>query len=162
MSAIDDVVQANARYAHGFRGPKTGEPGRRLAVLTCMDARLDPLAAFGLHLGDAHILRNAGGLPTDDALRSLAISQRALNTTEIAVVHHTRCGMADFDDDRFRADLAQESGETPSWRVPGFSDVEADTRRSVEVLRNCPWLPHRNAVRGFVYDVDAGTLTEVE
>jgi carbonic anhydrase len=162
MSAIHDIIIANETYAQGFTGPQSGEPARRVAVLTCMDARLDPIAAFGLQLGDAHVIRNAGGLPTDDALRSLAISQRALGTREIAVVHHTRCGMEGFDDDRFRLQLSRESSQLPTWRVPGFTDVDNDTRDTVRTIRTCTWLPHRDHVRGFVYDVDAGKLTEVD
>ncbi len=161
MSAIDDVVRANAGYADGFAGAQDGKPRKRLAVLTCMDARLDPLAAFGLDLGDAHVIRNAGGLPTDDALRSLAISQRVLGTTEVAVVHHTRCGMEGFDDDRFRHEVSRESGQQPSWRVAGFADVGIDTRRCMDVVRMCRWLPHRDEVRGFVYDVDTAVLSEI-
>jgi carbonic anhydrase len=118
-----------------------------------MDARIDPLAAFELDLGDAHVLRNAGGLVTDDVLRSLAISQRALGTTEIAVMHHTSCGMQGFDDIGFRLTLTDETGQVPRWDVPGFDDVTEQLRRSVETVRSCPWLPHRDAVRGYVFDV---------
>jgi carbonic anhydrase len=162
MSTIDDIIAANAAYAQDFAGPQGAEPARHVAVLTCMDARLDPLAAFGLELGAAHVIRNAGGMATDDALRSLAISQRALGTREVAVVHHTRCGMQGFDDEQFRADLERESGARPTWDVPGFTDVEADTARAVRTIRACEWLPHRDAVRGFVYDVTSGRLTEVD
>jgi carbonic anhydrase len=133
----------------------SAQPRRKLAVVTCMDARIEPLAAFELELGDAHVLRNAGGLVTDDVLRSLAISQRALGTTDIAVMHHTGCGMSGFDDAAFRATLAEESGRQPEWDVPGFDDVAAQVRRSVELVRACPWLPHREAVRGYVFDVAA-------
>jgi carbonic anhydrase len=118
-----------------------------------MDARIDPLAAFELDLGDAHVLRNAGGLITDDLLRSLAISQRALGTTEVAVMHHTSCGMAGFDDIGFRLALTDETGHVPRWDVPGFDDVTEQVRRSVEAVRSCAWLPHRDAVRGYVFDV---------
>jgi carbonic anhydrase len=162
MSTIDDIVAANAAYAQDFTGPQGAEPARHVAVLTCMDARLDPLAAFGLELGTAHVIRNAGGMATDDALRSLAISQRALGTREIAVVHHTRCGMQGFDDEQFRADLERESSARPTWDVPGFADVEADTAHAVRTIRACGWLPHRDAVRGFVYDVGSGRLTAVD
>jgi carbonic anhydrase len=161
MTAIDGLVRANERYAADFAGPPAGRPGRRLAVLTCMDTRIDVLRALGLEIGEAHILRNAGGLPTDDALRSLAISQRHLGTREIMLVHHTQCGMAGFDDPAFRAELAALSGQEPPWRVDGFTDAAEDTRRSVQVVRECAWLPHRDAVRGFVFDVATGRLTEV-
>ncbi len=137
------------------------QPRRKLAVVTCMDARIDPLTAFELELGEAHVLRNAGGLVTDDVLRSLAISQRALGTTDVAVMHHTACGMAGFDDAAFRAALADESGVAPTWDVPGFDDVAEQVRRSVEAVRGCPWLPNRDAVRGYVFDVAAQTAEQV-
>jgi carbonic anhydrase len=126
-----------------------------------MDSRLDLFGALGLDIGDAHLIRNAGGIPTDDVLRSLAISQRELGTREIAVIHHTECGMAGFDDDAFRAQLAAESGTTPPWQVPGFTDLEADVRNSVQTVRDCPWLPYRDEVRGFVLVVRTGRLSEV-
>ena len=133
------------------------QPARKLAIVTCMDCRIDVLAGFGLALGDAHVLRNAGGLVTDDILRSLAISQRALGTTEIVVMHHTECGMSGFDDAGFRRELA-ETGATPTWDVPGFSDVEQQVRESVAAVKACPWLPHRDDVRGYVYDVGTGEV----
>lgn len=159
MSAIDDLVAANQAYAPGT--VPAGRPGKQLAVLTCMDVRIDPAAAFGLRLGDAHVLRNAGGLVTEDALRSLVISQRALGTTAIAVVHHTQCGMAGFDDAAFRDQLADETGDRPSWDVPGFIDVEAQARQSLATIRATTWLLHRDDVRAFVFDVATGRLTEV-
>ena len=136
-------------------------PARKLAVVTCMDCRLDVSAAFGLDLGDAHMLRNAGGIVTDDVLRSLAISQHALGTTAIALVHHTDCGMAGFDDPAFRAGLAADSGVAPSWDVAGFTDVRAAVRHAVEVVRGCPWLPNRDDVSGYVYDVATGAVDPV-
>ena len=136
-------------------------PRQRLAVLACMDERFHPSKLLDLSPGDAHILRNAGGLPTEDALRSLAISQRKLGTREVVVIQHTDCGMCGFDDDAFRAELAAETGERPGWDVRGFADVEASVRETVATLRATPLLPHRDAVRGFVYDVDTGRLTEV-
>lgn len=126
-----------------------------------MDSRLDLFGALGLQIGDAHAIRNAGGIPTDDVLRSLALSQRALGTREIAIIHHTNCGMDGFDDDAFRSELAAESGMTPSWNVHGFTDLFEDTRRSVQIVRDCPWLPHRDQVRGYVFDVATGGLTAV-
>ncbi len=161
MSAIDSVVEANASRVPPVSGPLPAPPRLHLAVVTCMDCRLDLLAGLGLELGDAHVIRNAGGLPTPDVLRSLALSQRALGTREIAVVHHTECGMQDFDDAGFRAELAEGSGLAPSWDVPGFSDVHARVRESVAAVRDCPWLPHRHGVRGFVLDVATGRLDEV-
>jgi carbonic anhydrase len=126
-----------------------------------MDTRLDPLPLLGLEVGQAHVLRNAGGLITPDVLRSLAISQHALGTREIALVHHTECGMAGFDDAAFRAELAAASGTAPDWDVPGFADPHEDVRRSVAVVRECPWLPARDAVRGYVFDVATGALDAV-
>jgi carbonic anhydrase len=135
-------------------------PRRHLAVVACMDTRLDLFGALGLEIGDAHVLRNAGGLVTPDVLRSLAISQRALGTRDVAVVHHTDCGMSGFDDARFRSELATESGSAPDWDVPGFADVREQLRRSVAAVRECAWLPNRDGVRGYVYDVATGTADE--
>ena len=160
MSAIDDVVSANVQHSWTMQPTLAAQPGKHLAVVTCMDTRLDLLPALGLHIGEAHFLRNAGGLVTDDVLRSLAISQRALGTREVAVIHHTRCGMAGFDDEAFRSELLIETDQRPPWDVPGFDDVHAQARRSLDVVRSCAWLPHRDAVRAFVFDVDRGLLTE--
>lgn len=126
-----------------------------------MDSRLDLFGALGLDIGDAHLIRNAGGIPTDDVLRSLALSQRALGTREVVIIHHTECGMDGFDDDAFRAELTEESGVAPPWRVRGFTDLHADTRRSVATVRDCPWVPYREDVRGFVFDVATAQLSEV-
>lgn len=161
MSAIDHLVHANEHYVARFPGPRPLRPKLRLAVLACMDSRFDLFGALGLDVGDAHLIRNAGGIPTDDALRSLALSQRALGTREIVIVHHTECGMDGFDDDAFRRELAQETGETPPWRVRGFTDLHDDTRRSVQTVRSCAWVPHRDDVRGFVFDVATAVLAEV-
>lgn len=161
MAAIDYLVRANTRYVASFPGARPRAPRLRLTVLACMDSRLDLFGALGLDIGDAHLIRNAGGIPTDDALRSLAISQRALGTREVAVLHHTDCGMDGFDDAAFRAQLEAESGEAPPWRVEGFTDLYEDTRRSVKTIRDCKWIPHRDDVRGFVFDVATATITEV-
>jgi carbonic anhydrase len=161
MSAIDHLVHANDRYAESFPGPRPQRPKLRLAVITCMDSRLDLFGALGLDIGDAHLIRNAGGIPTDDVLRSLALSQRALGTREVVVIHHTNCGMDGFDDDAFRAELEAETGQRPTWQVAGFTDIYEDTRRSVQTIRDCPWIPHRDDVRGFVFDVATAKLTEV-
>lgn len=161
MSATDHFLQANETYAATVGEPLPTPPRLKTTVVTCMDSRLDLFAALGLQLGDVHLIRNAGGMVTDDVLRSLAISQRALGTEEIALIHHTRCGMLDFDDDAFRTQLEAESGQAPPWRVAGFSDVREDTRRAIAAVVACPWLPHRDRVRGFVYDVDTGRLDEV-
>lgn len=161
MSAIDHLIHANDAYAAGFPGPRPTRPKLRLAVLSCMDSRLDLFAGLGLQIGDAHLIRNAGGLPTEDALRSLAISQRALGTRSIVLLHHTRCGMEGFDDAAFRAQLAEESGVEPHWDVPGFTDPRERMRESLAQVRDCGWLPHRDEVRGFVFDVDTGRIDEV-
>lgn len=161
MSAIDHLVHANGAYAAEFSGPRPIRPKLRLAVIACMDARLDLFGALGLEIGDAHLLRNAGGVVTPDVLRSLALSQRSLGTREVVILHHTDCGMDDFDDVAFRAELAAESGEVPPWDQPGFSDVRADVRRSIERVRTCGWLPHREDVRGFIFDVATASIDEV-
>ena len=161
VSVTQELVRANTRYAATFPGPRPRQPRLHLTVITCMDSRLDLFGALGLEVGDAHLLRNAGGIPTDDVLRSLAISQRAMGTSEVVLVHHTECGMAGFDDDAFRAELEAESGQAPTWRVPGFDDVYADLREAVETVRNCPWLPNRDNVSGFLFDVATGVLHEV-
>jgi len=162
MSAIDHSLHANEAYAKAFVGPRPLKPRLRLAIVACMDSRLDLFGALGLAIGDAHVIRNAGGIPTDDVLRSLALSQRSLGTREIAVFHHTNCGMDNFDDEAFRAELEAETGSAPPWRVTGFTDLYADTRVSVETIRNCPWLPHRDDVRGFVFDVATAQVHEVK
>ncbi len=161
MSAIEHLVHANEQYVARFPGPPPLRPKLRLAVIACMDARLDLFGALGLEIGDAHLIRNAGGIPTDDVLRSLALSQRALGTREVVIIHHTGCGMDGFDDDAFRHELATETGQTPPWRVDGFTDLYDDARRSVRTVRDCPWIPYRDEVRGFVFDVSTAALTEV-
>jgi len=161
VSAIDHLIHANESYAASFPGPRPQRPKLRLAVVTCMDSRLDLFGALGLDIGDAHLLRNAGGVITDDMLRSLAISQRSMGTREIVVVHHTECGMHNFDDAGFRDQLAADSGQTPPWNVPGFADVAASVSDSIAEIRACGWLPHREDVRGFVFDVATATIEEV-
>jgi len=162
MSAIDHLVHANETYSKTFPGPRPLRPKLRLAVVACMDSRLDLFGALGLDIGDAHLIRNAGGIPTDDVLRSLALSQRALGTREIVIIHHTQCGMDGFDDEAFRRELTIESGLAPTWRVDGFTDVEEAMRTSIRTVRECPWLPHRDDVRGFVFDVATAQLREVQ
>jgi carbonic anhydrase len=161
MSAIDHLVHANETYTATFPGPRPLRPKLRMAVVACMDSRLDLFGALGLDIGDAHLIRNAGGIPTDDVLRSLALSQRSLGTREVVIIHHTQCGMDGFDDEAFRAELAAETGAEPTWRVEGFTDMEEDVRRSIRTVRECPWLPHREDVRGFVFDVATARLIEV-
>ncbi|MCW2542102.1 MAG: hypothetical protein JWN95_3827 [Frankiales bacterium] len=161
MSAIDHLLHANVSYAKTFPGPRPLRPKLRLAVIACMDSRLDLFGALGLDIGDAHLIRNAGGLPTDDVLRSLALSQRSLGTREVVLIHHTECGMQGFDDVAFRAELASESGHEPPWDVPGFSDIRATMRTSIAVVRGCLWIPHRDDVRGFIFDTATARIDEV-
>jgi carbonic anhydrase len=162
MSGIDDLLAANGEYAarHDHLHLDV-RPARRLAIVTCMDARIDVYAALGLENGDAHILRNAGGVITDDVIRSLAISQRRLGTSEIVLIHHTRCGMQTITDDGFRAELQEATGVAPSFAIESFVDVDADVRQSIARVRRSPFLLHTDAVWGFVYDVDTGLLREV-
>ncbi|PZS31124.1 MAG: carbonate dehydratase [Pseudonocardiales bacterium] len=161
MSAIDHLIHANETYAASFPGPRPIRPKLRMTVIACMDSRLDLFGALGLDIGDAHLIRNAGGVITDDVLRSLALSQRSMGTREIVIIHHTECGMLDLDDDAFRAELADESGHPPPWRVPGFTDLPADVRKSIAVVRGCPWIPHRADIRGFVFDVATAEMEEI-
>ena len=136
-------------------------PSRNLAVLACMDARLDPARVLGLEEGDAHVIRNAGGVVSDDALRSLAISQNLLGTEEIVLIHHTDCGMLTFTDDEFAGKLEQETGERPDWPVHTFRDLEQNVRESIERIKSSPFVPNTDKVRGFVYEVETGRLREV-
>jgi carbonic anhydrase len=159
MAEIDAALAAAQSYPSRFDTSLAAAPARGLAVVTCMDARIDPAALLGLSPGDAHVIRNAGGLVTDDALRSLAISQRALGTREVLIMQHTGCGMLGFDDAQFRADLADETGAVPGWDVPGFDDVDDSVARGVARVRNCAWLLHREDVRGAVFDVQTGRVT---
>jgi carbonic anhydrase len=162
MTATDEMLAANATFAQGFdAGGLPGPPSRGVAVVACMDARLDVYRVLGLGDGEAHVIRNAGGVVTDDVVRSLAISQRKLSTREVVLIHHTKCGMATFTDDEFVAELEADTGQRPSWAPGTFADTEQDLRDALATVRSSPFLPHTDAVRGFVYDVDAGTLTEV-
>ena len=161
MSVTDDLLTNNEAYAAQFSGPLPLPPSKHVAVLACMDARIDVYRVLGLAEGEAHVIRNAGGVVTDDVLRSLTISQRKLQTTEVVLLHHTKCGMATFDDDEFVAELAADAGQPPAWEPGAFADTEQDVRESLAAVRGCPFLPHTDAVRGFVYDVDTGALSEV-
>jgi len=162
MSATDALVAANAAYAASFDdGDLPIPPARNVAVVACMDARLDPAAILGLANGDAHVIRNAGGVITDDAIRSLVISQRLLGTTEIVLLHHTDCGMVTFTDDAVKAQITADVGIRPHFALEAFPDVHDDVRQSIARLRANPFIPHTNNVRGFVYDVADGTIEEV-
>jgi carbonic anhydrase len=161
VDPIDELVANNAAFAsqHGQRH-RDVRPSRRLAVVACMDSRLNLFAALGLREGEAHILRNAGGVVTDDVIRSLAISQRRLGTTDVMLIHHTDCGMQKVTDDGFRAELRDSAGVAPPFAIESFTDVDADIRQSVLRVRRSVFLTHRGNVRGFVYDVDTGALRE--
>jgi carbonic anhydrase len=162
MSAIEQLLENNRAFAAALpEGHQDVEPRRRLAVVACMDSRLDVFAALGLESGEAHILRNAGGVITDDVIRSLAISQRRLGTREVMLVHHTDCGMQKVTDDGFRAELMETSGVAPAFAIESFTDLDADVRQSILRIRRSPFIPHRDVVRGFVYDVDTHRLHEV-
>ncbi|MGI5468263.1 beta-class carbonic anhydrase [Streptomyces sp. CA-132043] len=161
-SVIDHIVEANARYADKFADPElSARPAQKVTVVTCMDARLNLPEALGLEVGDLHTLRNAGGVITDDIIRSLTISQRALGTRSVVVIHHTGCGMQTLTED-FRQELADEVGQRPAWAVESFKDVDVDVRQSVQRLRTSPFLLHTDDIRGFVFDVTTGLLREVD
>ncbi|MFT3863092.1 MAG: carbonic anhydrase [Solirubrobacterales bacterium] len=162
MTVTDALVENSKRYEQGFdKGDLPLPPGKKIAVLACMDARLNPYGLLGLEEGDAHVIRNAGGVVDDDAIRSLAISQNLLGTEEIVLVHHTDCGMLTFTDEEFAAKLEDETGERPDWTAHAFGDPAADVRAGIEAIRRSPFIPHTDSVRGFVYDVHSGALTEV-
>jgi carbonic anhydrase len=163
VSATDELVGNAARYAATFdKGDLPMPPARHVAVVACMDARLNPYGLLGLSEGDAHVIRNAGGVITSDELRSLAISQRLLGTTEIILIHHTDCGMLTFTDDEFRRAIEAEVGIKPAWAAEAFTDLDADVRQSIGRILADPFIPHKESVRGFVYDVRTGGLREVE
>jgi carbonic anhydrase len=161
MSVIDELLANNERYAADFTGLATAAPVKRVAIVACMDARLDIYRLLGLQIGEAHVVRNAGGVVTDDVIRSLAISQRLLGTREIVVIHHSECGLLGFDDDAFKDRIREETGETAPWPSKSLSDLEADVRASVAELRGSPFLADTGNIRGFVAEVATGRLREV-
>ncbi len=161
MSATDQYLANNARYAEAFAGPLPLPPSARVAVVACMDARLSVYAILGLNEGEAHVIRNAGGVITDDQIRSLAISQRLLGTSEIVLIHHTDCGMLTFTDDAFKRGIQDETGIKPGWSAEAFTDLDEDVRQSVARIKASPFIPHKDAIRGFVFDVATGKLNEV-
>jgi carbonic anhydrase len=161
MSATDEYLRNNAAYTETFTGPLPLPPSKGTAVVACMDARLNVYAILGLHEGESHVIRNAGGVVTDDEIRSLAISQRLLGTTEIILIHHTDCGMLTFTDDAFKRSIQDETGIRPSWAAEAFSDLEEDVRQSRARILASPFIPHKESVRGFVFDVATGKLNEV-
>src|ERR1700716_677093 len=161
MSVTDEYLQNNEAYASTFTGPLPLPPSKHVAVLACMDARLDVYRILGLKDGYAHVIRNAGGVITDDEIRSLTISQRLLGTREIILIHHTDCGMLTFTDDDFKASIQKETGIKPEWAAEAFSDLDEDVRQSMARIKVSPFIPHKDAVRGFVFDVATGKLREV-
>jgi carbonic anhydrase len=162
MSTTDDLLANNDAYVASFdKGDLPLPPAKKVAVVACMDARLNVYGALGLGEGDAHVIRNAGGVVTDDAIRSLAISQRLLGTEEIILIHHTGCGMLTFTDDEFKRSIEEDTGIKPEWAAEAFEDVDADVRQSVARIKASPFVPRKDAVRGFVYEVETGRLREV-
>ncbi len=161
MSVTDQLLENNERYAAGFTGPLPLPPSKQLAVLACMDARLNIYGMLGLDEGEAHVIRNAGGVVTDDGIRSLAISQHLLGTNEIVLIHHTDCGMLTFTDDEFAATMITETGQEPGWAAQAFNNLEDDVRTSVTRIKQSPFVPHTDQIRGFVFDVASGELHEV-
>ncbi|MER7451507.1 beta-class carbonic anhydrase [Nocardia beijingensis] len=161
MTVTDEYLQNNAAYASTFQGPLPLPPAKGVAVVACMDARLNVYGALGLAEGEAHVIRNAGGVVTADEIRSLAISQRLLGTREIILIHHTDCGMLTFTDDDFKASIQEETGIKPEWAAEAFSDLETDVRQSIARILASPFVPHKDSIRGFVFDVATGKLNEV-
>jgi len=162
MPTINQLLKNNEAYAATFdKAHLQLPPERRIAVVACMDARLDVFRILGLHEGEAHVIRNAGGVVTDDVIRSLAISQRLLGTQDILLIHHSDCAMLTFSDDAFRDSILQETGIKPSWAAEAFADLDADVRQSLARIAASPFVPRKERVRGFVYDVETGKLREV-
>jgi carbonic anhydrase len=162
VSSTDDLLANNESYVASFdKGDLPLPPARKTAVVACMDARLNVYGMLGLSEGDAHVIRNAGGAVTDDTIRSLAISQRLLGTEEIILIHHTGCGMLTFTDDEFRAAIEKDTGIRPTWAAEAFPDLDADVRQSIARIKASPFVPNKDSVRGFVYEVETGHLREV-
>jgi carbonic anhydrase len=162
MSVTDELLRNNADYAASFNaGDLPMPPGKGVAVVACMDARLNVYGALGLHEGDAHVIRNAGGVLTEDAIRSLVISQRLLGTREIVLIHHSDCGMLTFSDDQVKAAIEADTGLRPSFALEAFPDLEGDVRQSIARIKANPFIPNKDSVRGFVFDVHSGVLKEV-
>ncbi len=161
MGVTDELLGHNRDYANAYFPDQPLPPKLKLAVVACMDSRLDVFASLGLSVGDAHVIRNAGGVVTDDVIRSLVISQRKLGTEEIILVHHTDCGALTFTDDQLRSELLEETGQKPAWSPESFQDLDRDLRQSMERVRTNPFVPRRDQVRGFIFDVHTGQLREV-
>ncbi|MDX6317000.1 MAG: carbonic anhydrase [Nocardioidaceae bacterium] len=161
MTATDELLANNEKYAASFGGPLPLPPAKGVAILACMDARLHVYEVLGLQEGDAHVIRNAGGVVTDDEIRSLSISQRLLGTREIMLIHHTGCGMLTFTDEEFKQALVDDTGVEPQWAAEAFSDLDDHVRKSIALIKESPFVPHTDQIRGFVFDVDTGRLREV-
>ena len=161
MTVTDELLENNAKYAANFNGPLPLPPAKHVAVLACMDARINVYGALGLNEGEAHVIRNAGGVVTEDEIRSLAISQRLLGTEEIILIHHTDCGMLTFTDDEFKKSIQDETGIKPPWAAEAFGDLDADVRQSIARIKASPFIPKKDSIRGFVFDVATGKLGEV-
>jgi carbonic anhydrase len=161
VSVTDELLANNARYTETFAGPLPLPPAKHVAVVACMDARLDVYRILGLNEGEAHVIRNAGGVITDDEIRSLAISQRLLGTQEIILIHHTDCGMLTFTDDQFKKSIHDETGIKPAWSAEAFPDLDEDIRQSIARIKASPFVPNKDSIRGFVFDVATGKLNEV-
>ena len=162
MSVTDELLKNSEGYAENFdKGDLPMPPARKVAVVACMDARINPYGLLGLQEGDAHVIRNAGGVVTDDEIRSLAISQRLLGTEEIMLIHHTDCGMLTFTDDEFRRQIQDDVGIKPEWAAESFDDLDGDVRQSIARIKASPFIPNKDSVRGFVYEVETGRLREV-
>ena len=162
MSVTDQLLANNQEYAATFTGPLPLPPSKKIAILACMDARIDVYRVLGLEAGEAHVIRNAGGVVTADEIRSLTISQRLLGTKEIVLIHHTDCGMLTFSDDEFKAAIQAETGLKPSWAAESFSDLDVDVRQSISRIKESKFIPNTTSVRGFVFDVATGKLHEVQ
>lgn len=162
MSSTDDFLTANKNYATNFdKGGQPMPPAKKVAVVACMDARIETGRLLGLEEGDAHVIRNAGGVVSEDVIRSLAISQRLLGTEEIVLIHHTDCGMLTFTDDVLKAQIEEDTGLRPSFALEAFSNPQDDVRQSIRRIQSSPFVPHKDKIRGFVYDVETGRLNEV-
>ena len=162
MSTTDELLRNNERYANSFdKGDLPMPPAKQIAIVTCMDARLSPYVMLGLSEGDAHVIRNAGGVITDDEIRSLMISQRLLGTREVMLIHHTDCGMLTFSDEELREQIQQEVGIKPHFPLETFADLEEDVRQSIKRIEASPFIPHKDSVHGFIYEVETGHLREV-
>jgi len=162
MTITDKYLENNKTYVASFQGPLPLPPANKIAVLACMDARLNVYGALGLSEGESHVIRNAGGVVTDDEIRSLSISQRLLGTEEIILIHHTDCGMLTFTDDEFKSSIQDEIGIKPEWAAESFTDLETDVRQSIARIKQSPFIPKKDNIRGFIFDVATGELNEVK